>query len=224
MVAPTAGQGMHREIAKMGLLEKNSVVGNMLVEMYSKCGLVDEAQDAFDSLQVRDVVSWNAVISGYAQHGNDNVVFHAFNKMVGEGREPNSSTFTILLNLCSHAGQLVKAHMCLDSMKSSYSVFPTLEHYTCIVDMFSRAGQVEQMMAVITDMPFHVDLPIWNTVLGACQKWGNVHLGISAFEHIIQLDETNAAAYVSLSNIFAASAQQGDLAKFDSIIRGKRNH
>ena len=209
IVAPMKGQKMHLEIVKVGLLEKNNVLGNVLIDMYAKCGLVAEAQESFDALQVKDVVSWNALISGYAQLGNDEVAFCTFTKMVGEGKEPNLATFTILLNICSHTGQLNQAYMYFDSMTGSYSCFPTLDHYTCMVDLYCRAGQVEQTMAVIIDMPFHADLSIWNTLLGACQKWGNVQLGILAFEHVIQLDEKDVVAYVSLSNIYAASGEQG---------------
>ncbi|KAI5070710.1 hypothetical protein GOP47_0015053 [Adiantum capillus-veneris] len=69
------GKQIHDEISKQGLLEKNLVLGGALVEMYVKCGSLPQAQKVMKKLPRRDVVSWSALISGYAQKGQGQQAF-----------------------------------------------------------------------------------------------------------------------------------------------------
>ena len=43
---------------------------NSLLNMYSKCGSMNEAQSIFDNMESKNIVSWTAMISGYRQNGN----------------------------------------------------------------------------------------------------------------------------------------------------------
>ena len=63
------GEEICAEVRKQGLLEKDLMLGNALVDMFSKCGVLEKAQVVFEQLQVWDAVSWNAMIVGYAQNG-----------------------------------------------------------------------------------------------------------------------------------------------------------
>ena len=60
---------IHAEVRKQGLLQKDIVLGTTLLDMYAKCGALDKAREVFERLPGRDVVSWNALISGYDRHG-----------------------------------------------------------------------------------------------------------------------------------------------------------
>ena len=84
----------------------------------------------------------------------------------------------------------------------------TMEHYNCMIDLLSRAGQLEYAIASIEEMPFAPNLVVWHTMIGACGKWGNVKLGRWAFEQSLQLDDNCDAAYVCMANIYAASGMQ----------------
>ena len=218
------GKEVHGQVLERGLSEKDVVLCTALVDMYAKCGALERAHEVFDLIPLQSVVSWNALMSGYAQLGDAQKVFDVFNKMIEEQGTamPDSVTFLNLLNVSCHDGLVKEGKRMLSNMEKVYFLTPEVEHYTCMVDLYGRAGQVEQTISVIKDMPFHADLSIWNTLLGACQKWGNVQLGVLAFEHVIQLDEKDVVAYVSLSNIFAASGKQGDSEKIKAILGNKR--
>ena len=197
---------MHAEIDRQGLLARNILVGNALLEMYAKCGLHSRAQEVFDQLRIRDVVTWNTLIASYAQLGDNNTVFELFNEMMQQDDiQPNPVTFTILLNACSHSGELGKGEICFQAMSMEYDIIPNMEHYTCMVDLFGRGGHVEKAIEIIKRMPSADYLPVWVTLLSACCKLGDVKLGRLAFEYAIQLDENHAGIYVCMRNIYASA-------------------
>ncbi|KAI5055257.1 hypothetical protein GOP47_0030402 [Adiantum capillus-veneris] len=201
MVASDRGRELHSETVQKGL-ERELIMGNTLVDMYVKCGAFLAAQYAFDKLQARDLVSWNTLIAGYGQHGQSEDVFQTFEKMRAEDMLPDLVTFSCVLNACSHAGAVELGQIYFEAIVSDHGLIPTLEHHSCIVDLLGRAGQVDKAMAVISRMPCHPGIVAWHSTLGACQRWGNVGIGKLAFENVVALDDTDAAAYVCMCNIF----------------------
>ena len=63
------GYRIHAYIARKGLLKKSSYLATDLINMYAKCGALLKAQKVLGTLPTRNVISWNASISGYAQEG-----------------------------------------------------------------------------------------------------------------------------------------------------------
>jgi pentatricopeptide repeat protein len=210
------GIEIHSQMVQEGLHEKHGTIGNALVDMYAKCGELERAHAVFCELQVKDVVSWTALIAGYAQLGDDNMVNVLLKGMVESGIVPNLVTFSVILNAYSHSGTLELSQMLFKSVITSYDILPMFEHYTCMVDLFARAGHFDKALLVIKEMPMFDYLPVWTSVLGACQKWGNVDVGRLAFDHAVQWDGKDSALYVCMSNIYALAAQQ-DPDKFDSV-------
>jgi pentatricopeptide repeat protein len=171
--------------------------------MYANSGLLPESQDVFDGLEAaRDAISWNALVAGYAQMGESENMFRVLVRMLEEGFEPDSITFTSVLNACSHAG-LMEEGLAVFELIGDYGFRPSPDHYTCMVDLLGRAGRIESAMKMIEEMPFCPSLLQWHTVLAACRKWGDADLGKHAFEHALCLDESNPSAYVYMSNVCA---------------------
>ncbi|KAI5058915.1 hypothetical protein GOP47_0027085 [Adiantum capillus-veneris] len=198
---------LHAEITKRGWLD-NSTISSALVDMYANCGLAMEGRETFDRLSVTDVVSWNALIAGYALLGQDDSMLNVLHEMVTKGYDPDLVTFTTVLNTCSHGGQLDKAQMYFELMIQEFGINPTLKHLTCMVDLFARAGQLDKAGAVILQLPFCVDAAIWHALLGACHRLRDAKLAMWAFKHADQLDLKEASTYVSFSNIYAADHRQ----------------
>ena len=177
------GKEIHDEIMKHNLLEKNVVIATALVDMYAKCGMLGKAQQVFDKLQVRDVVSWTTLMAGYVEVGKSENVFHAFEQMLGEGVKPNLITFVVVLNACSRQGLLNKSETYFQSMTKDYGITPTIEHHSCIVDLLSRVGELEEAEAMIKKMPIIPNFIIWHTLLGASKHWGTLDFGKQAFQN-----------------------------------------
>ncbi|KAI5073908.1 hypothetical protein GOP47_0011921 [Adiantum capillus-veneris] len=203
------GEHMHAEVSKQGSLDRDITIGNTLVDMYAKCGLLSKAQAVFDKLCSWDVIAWTSLIAGYAQIGGNEDVICGFDRMREEGLEPNLVTFVSVLNACSHAGLVNMGETYFDAMITEYGINPALEHFTCMVDLLGRAGQVEKAVSMIQHIPYHPDLVVWHTMLGACQQWGILELGRQAFKHAMPLDDMDAAAYIFMSNICADARSEG---------------
>ena len=172
--------------------------------MYAKCGSLTRAEQVFDKLPVRNVVSWTSLMTGYVQIGEYETVFRVFDKMLGEGVKPNLITFVVVLHACSQTGLVSKSHTYFEAMSKDFGIIPTLEHHAGLVDLLCRVGQLDKAVSIIKKMPFSPNLVVWNTVLGACRYNGNVELGKHAFEHSLDLDEKDPAAYILMSQICAA--------------------
>ena len=119
------------------------------------------------------------------------------------GIRPSLVTFVSLLNACNHAGMLFKGKMYFEAMFMEYGIVPSLEHYTCIVNLFCRAGQLHEAIGMIKRMPMYPDHVFWRAFLGACQNWGNMELGRIAFDHLIEFNEADSVSYIYMSNICA---------------------
>lgn len=180
--AISQGQELHYEIVRQGLHERDLMVGNALVDMYGKCGSLTLAREVFDSLPARDVVTWNALMSLFSQQGDKNI-FHVFDKMLGYGTRPDEATFSIVLSTCSRMALFDESQAYFELMSKLYHMVPTIEHHGCMIDLLSRSGELRKAVAVIKEMPFCPNLPVWRSVLGACRNWGNLEMAKEAFIH-----------------------------------------
>ena len=93
------GEEIHKEIINKGMLRDDIVLGT-----YARCGALPKAEQVLEELCVMNVVSWNALISGFAQQGRGEEAVECFKRMLCKGLCPNSVTFLSVLNACSHSG------------------------------------------------------------------------------------------------------------------------
>ena len=107
---------------------------NSLLNMYSKCGSMNEAQSIFDTMQSKNIVIMECNDSGYGQNGDGKESIELFEEMEQEGIQPDSITFVALLNACSHSGLVDEALHYFKSMKDKYQILPDVTHYNCVVD------------------------------------------------------------------------------------------
>jgi pentatricopeptide repeat protein len=209
------GQEIHGELVRGSVLDMP--LGTALVEMYARCGCLVKALEVFDELPARDVVSWTVLLAGFAHLGDETDVFRRFESMLGEGLKPDALTFTVLLNACCHSGRTDAARMCFETMVTCYDVSPAIEHYTCMIDVFSRARRFDEAISFIAAMPRHDCISIWAVLLGACQQCRYHQLGEHVFEHAMQLDEMCSAVYVCMSNIYATATTGSKAASEDRV-------
>ncbi|KAH7284302.1 hypothetical protein KP509_34G047900 [Ceratopteris richardii] len=202
------GDELYTEIDNLGLLDRHAVLGIVLIDMYAKCGALTRSREVFNKLTRQDVVSWTALIAGYTQFGMTNFVFDLFNRMRKTFVEPNEVTFIVLLNACSHAGLVEEGKFFFKLMCTVYKITPTLEHYTCMVDLFFRAGDFNYALSLIERVPSSDYLLLWLSLLNASGRWANINVGELAFECAMQLDENCAATYAFTNNLYAAIGMQ----------------
>jgi pentatricopeptide repeat protein len=207
VIALEEGRRVHQQIIQSGL-ESDVFVGSSLVDMYAKCGSIEDACRVFNKMPSRNVVTWTAMLGGCAMHGHGREALRHFEQMCDEGVQPNDITFVCVLSACSHAG-LVDEGMCLyASMIRDYMIPAKLEHYTCMVDLLGRAGHLQEAENMIMAMPCKPQAATWRALLGACRIHGNVGMAERVAKQILEMEPENAAVYVLLSNIYAAAGNR----------------
>lgn len=214
------GKQVHAYIWKTRFASDISI-GNALVDMYAKCGSIDESCKVFDTMPDRDVVTWTAMISGYSQHGLGKEAIHLFEKMQQMGLKPDYITFVGVISACSHAGLVDEGCKYFKSMSQDYGITPREEHYNCMVDLLSRAGLLDKALNFINEMPFKPSAFVWGSLLGACRIHGNMELAKHAADHLLELEPHRSGPYVQLSNIYAAAGRWDDKAKIRKVMKDK---
>ncbi|KAI3455208.1 hypothetical protein Pfo_011871 [Paulownia fortunei] len=183
-------------------IELNYILSSALVDMYSRCGRIETAKSIFDAAQRTDVSIWNAMINGLAMHGLAVDAISMFSTLEEENILPDPVTFIGIITACSHCGFVEQGRKYFNLMKKDYSIQPQLEHYGAMVDLFARAGLLEEAYAMIKDMPMEPDVVVWRTLLSACRTHKNSKLGEVIVEKIKHL---GSGDYVLLSNIYCST-------------------
>lgn len=187
-------------------------VSNALVDMYAKCGNLDKAFCVFNAMPKRDMVSWNAMLQGFAMHGQGAKALQLFSRMKREGVHPDNVTFVGVLCACTHAGLVDEGINYFHTMESEHGVVPRVEHYGCLIDLLGRAGRLEEAFRLAYTMPFEPNAVIWGTLLSACRNHNATELAEKALYHLGQLQPSDHGNYSMLSNIFAASGNWNNVA------------
>ncbi|KAL5731919.1 Pentatricopeptide repeat-containing protein [Ranunculus cassubicifolius] len=203
------GKWIHDYIEK-NKIEVNSIVLTAIIDMYCKCGSIDEAYNVFMKASKKGLSSWNSMIIGLAVNGHGKEAVELFQKLESSGLTPDDVSFIGVLTACNHWGMVSKAKYYFSLMKETYMVEPNLKHYSCMVDVLGRAGLLEEAEEVITTMNVEPDAIIWGSLLSACREYGNAEMGERAAKRVIELDPSDSGSYVLLSNVYKNAGRYED--------------
>uniref|UniRef100_A0A0E0JBR7 X8 domain-containing protein n=1 Tax=Oryza nivara TaxID=4536 RepID=A0A0E0JBR7_ORYNI len=205
------GRRVHVYVEKVGLVD-NSHVSNALIDLYAKCGSVNDARRIFEEMGLgRTVVSWTSLIVGLAANGFGKEALELFSLMEREKLVPTEITMVGVLYACSHCGLVDDGFRYFDRMKEDYGISPRIEHLGCMVDLLGRAGRVEEAYDYIITMPLEPNAVVWRTLLGSCAMHKKLGLGKVAWERLVELDPGHSGDYVLLSNLYAAVGMWADV-------------
>ncbi|RZC73630.1 hypothetical protein C5167_049113 [Papaver somniferum] len=182
----------------------------------------EEANSLFENMKEKNVVSWNAMISGYGLHGKGDKALNLFAEMLNTGISPTGVTFLSLLYSCCHSGLISEGDRIFRFMETDDSIEPGQEHYACMVDLHGRAGKLEQALEFIKQMPVEPGPGVWGALLGACMTHNNKNLAIVASDKLFELDPGNIGHLVLLSNIYSTDQSYQEAAKVREIARKKK--
>jgi len=187
---------------------------NSFIDMYAKCGCVDDAFRVFNGMKTeKDLVSWNSMIHGFGIHGHGEKSVELFNTMLREGFKPDRCTFVGLLFACTHAGLVNEGRGYFYSMQRVYGIVPQIEHYGCMFDLLGRGGHLKEAFWLVRSMPFEPNSIILGTLLGACRIHNDVKLATSVSKHLFKLVPSDPGNFSLLSNIYAQSGDWINVAK-----------
>ncbi|KAJ9172388.1 hypothetical protein P3X46_015631 [Hevea brasiliensis] len=195
------GRKMHTLIVKMGFDQK-LCIQNGLVSMYARCGALNDSKRVFWLMEDRDVISWNALLTGCAHHGYGEETLELFEQLRKTKIKPDSTTFLAVLSACSHAGFVDQGLEYFDLMRSHISIEShRVEHYASVVDIFGRAGCLNEAEAVINSMPIAPGPSVYKALLSACLVHGNREIAARTAKMLLELWPNDPATYILLSNV-----------------------
>ncbi|KAF5750014.1 pentatricopeptide repeat-containing protein [Tripterygium wilfordii] len=218
--AVAQGRWIHGYIYRKNL-EINLALGTALIDMYAKCGCLDEALLIFEKLPSKDICTWTAMINGLAMHGDASSSLNFFSNMVKNGIQPNEITFIGVLSACSHGGLVDEGRKFFQSMRHNYHLEPNVDNYGCMVDLLGRAGYLDEARKLIEDMPMKPTPGIWGALFGACMIHKDYKLGEYVGKHLINLQPYHSGRYTLLANLYSRNHRWDAAAHIRKLMKGK---
>lgn len=223
------GKQVHGHIARSISLSfiNNLFLSNSLIDMYCKCGDMASAVRLFETSEDKDIITWNAIITGFAQNGHGHNSLSVFQRMLKAKVTPNHVTFLGVLSACSHGGLLGEALEIFYSMERDFGVIPRPDHYAALIDVLGRKNRLEEALDLILTSSNGSDhVGMWGALLGACQVHGNLALAERAAKALFELEPNNSGRFVMLSNIYASTGKWGDVSQVRELMtqRGLRKN
>lgn len=199
----------------------NVIVQTSLINMYAKCGAIQEAVSLFKKMPDKNQLSYSAAISGLAMHGQGREALKLFSDMLREGLEPDAVIYVGVLSACSHCGLVDEGLQFFEQMKSEYGVEPTIQHYGCMVDLLGRAGLLIEAYDLIKNMPMKPNDVVWRSLLSACKVHQNLEIGEIAANELLQSNSKNPGDYLLLSYMYARTGRWEDVSQVRTELADK---
>ncbi|KAJ3706847.1 hypothetical protein LUZ61_010552 [Rhynchospora tenuis] len=196
-------------------------VANAIITMYSECGRIAEARKFFDYIVLKDLVSWNAMITAYSHHGMGMQAIETFQLMLQNGHTPDYITYVAVLSGCRHSGLLEQGRYYFSSMTKIHKISPGLEHYSCMIDLLGRRGLLEEAKGIIDNMSIKPTSEIWGALLSNCKLHKSTELAELAARNLFELDSSDSGSYMLLSEVYADAGNSAESAGIRKLMRDK---
>ncbi|KAJ3678090.1 hypothetical protein LUZ60_001893 [Juncus effusus] len=199
------GRELHCYKIKNGLMDYK-LLWNSLLDMYSKSGRVSVAQKVFDEMPERDEISYTSMICGYGMKGEGLKAVDLFNQMVETGLKPDPIGMVAVLSACSHSGLVSEAESLFKKMEKIYKINPKMEHYSCMVDLYSRAGLFTKVEDLLNNkkLDFSHTPAMWASVITFSLQHKEFEIGKNAARKLLDMRTNNSGHYVLIANLYAA--------------------
>lgn len=212
------GEEIHCLCIRKGFVE-DIFVATGLINMYSKSGKFKSAHQVFRKIKNKTLASWNCMIMAFAIYGFGKEAISLFDEMRGAGVQPDAITFTALLSGCKNSGLVDEGWKLFDSMSTDYNIAPTVEHFSCMVDLLGRASYLDEAWDFIQTMPLKPDATIWGAFLASCRIHKNLAFAEIAAKNLFELEPHNPANYVLMMNLYSMSNRWDDVERLKALMK-----
>lgn len=221
------GKQMHCHALKSGLITDTGV-GNATVSMYSKCWNMDDAIRVFNTMDMKDIVTWNGLVSGNLLHRQGDKALETWKEMDKAGIKPNDITFVLIISAYKHT-ELNLVDSCRNlfvSMETKYNIRPTSEHYASFIGVLGRWGLLEEAEETIRRIPFEPGVCVWRALLDSCRINKNERMARLAAKCILSMEPKDPFTYILKSNLYSASGRwhYSEKVREDMREKGFRKH
>lgn len=200
------GKEIHGQLIVNGFsLDLFAMTG--VVNMYAKCGQIQEAYKMFDRMPERDLVSWNTIVAGLAQNGFAELALDLVTRMHEEGRRGDFITIVSILPAVANVGSLrIGKAVHGYAMRAGFDSIVNVS--TALVDMYAKCGRVETARLVFDGMKSR-NVVSWNSMIAAYVEGGNPEEAMRIFQKM--LDQGVEPTNVTIMEALHACADLGDL-------------
>ncbi|XP_073066914.1 pentatricopeptide repeat-containing protein At3g49740 [Primulina eburnea] len=213
------GKQMHAYILRF-MHFSHVLIGNSLIAFYAHVGALHLSLRVFQTMVHKDIVSWNSVISAYAQNGEGNKAMNCFKDMqFCDKIRPDKATFTAVLTACSRSGLVAEGIKIFSVMVKDYDMEPDTSHFSIIVDLLGRAGYLDIAEGLINSKDINVDSSVWWTLFSLCTTHDNFQLRSIIAGYLLELGNEDPAVYVLLSNIYANAGKWEESADVRELMK-----
>ncbi|KAL9163509.1 hypothetical protein ABFS82_06G045100 [Erythranthe guttata] len=209
------GTQIHAWILRRGL-EWNLSVANSLIVFYSNQNSIDKARWLFECMRERDVVSWNSIISA---HSKDSIALDYFNDMVNSDITPDVITFVSVLSACANLEMVSDGERIFSMMVDRYEMSPCMEHYACMVNLYGRAGLVDEAYQfIVNGMGIEAGPTVWGALLYGCYLHGNADVGERAANRLFELEPDGEHNFELLIKIYRKTGRFEDVRRIRNMM------
>lgn len=179
-------------------------LGNALMDMFAKCGDIENAKVVFNKMPKRCIITWTTMVLGLSVNGKCREALNLFDSMCSAGVKPDDVVFIAVLSACTHGGFVEDGKRIFGRMVQEFGIKPRIEHYGCMVDLLGRAGKLEEALRFVESMHLEPNAVVWATLLGSCKIHGNGNLLESVTRKIIEQEPSNPSYLTLISNLSAS--------------------
>jgi pentatricopeptide repeat protein len=224
------GEEMDAEMRKRGLLQSNDILVTALVDMYFKCGAIEKARELFDQFPSPNVISWSAMINGYAQHGLGHEALRCFKCMQDAGVCPNAVTYLCTLKACGivrslEVGQNIDAEIRRQRLLEKDVVLGN-----ALVDMYAKCGALGKAREVFDELPVHsavawsslmtgyAQLGLGDEALKCFREMGDGGVALDAVTYTCILKACGKAGSLGIGEGIGSEVRKQGLAENDAVL------
>ncbi|XP_051144935.1 pentatricopeptide repeat-containing protein At1g50270 isoform X2 [Andrographis paniculata] len=178
------GRWIHGFYVESGRVLRDVVIGSALIDMYSKGGCPDDAAQVFREMPRRNVVSWNALLSGYVQCNRCKDSLHLFHKMLVEKVEPNEAVLATTLTACAHLGSLNQGRW-IDKYIEDHKMELNSVLGTALIDMYAKCGCIHDAFLVFHRIRTAKDVYPWTALIFGLAMNGDAPGALTTFDKML---------------------------------------
>ncbi|EEF37895.1 pentatricopeptide repeat-containing protein, putative [Ricinus communis] len=164
-------------------LESNIKVMNALIDMYAKCGDLENALHLFEGIKNKNVISWNVMIGGYTHLSCYKEALGLFRQMLQSNVEPNDVTLLSILPACANLGALGLGKWIHAYIDKNMKNLANNALWTSLIDMYAKCGNIEVANQIFDGMN-PKSLASWNAMISGFAMHGQADLAISLFSRM----------------------------------------
>ncbi|CAA2934539.1 pentatricopeptide repeat-containing At4g21065-like [Olea europaea subsp. europaea] len=175
------GRNIHKHVKKTGW-EMDSFVGAGLIDMYAKCGCINESRQVFDKIANRDVVLWNSMLAAYSQNGHPDECLRLCGEMALAGFRPTEATLVTATSACADAVATVQGRE-LHCYSYRHGFESNDRVKTALVDIYAKSGNVG-IARILFEGLKEKRLVSWNAMITGYAMHGHAYEAFSLFNRM----------------------------------------